>query len=373
MTSTTNTIEEDSNQIVNEGCLTNISADGRSLFRSTIQSLIYARGGNGHLRNARSFGKQSKMRSELTELLIDCDVFRPRDSYSLDIFGALIENSLNRRHPEMQPFRLIVTSTRSINDTFLYPTRDINYEETPKTNLVLYRNSQGHYIAVIKPNKFFRCSRICFSCKSAFTTLARHNANCCEKCRYCGQRGSVVPCPDDQSAEIQCEACNTRFFNRKCFKKHKTSMCAQIHTCLRCGQRYAIRIGKHVCGHRWCSRCHSYHQADRGCFVTKIKPPIASAKFKMCVFDFECRQQSESRPGVFLHEPNFAALSVTCDSCIDSGEWRSKTCQKCENEEGYFSQVHDANCNPAKELLAFIKRITAPGATTIAISHFGEF
>lgn len=359
-------------KLTHNGLLPNIS-NGDCLFKAVIMGrLSQISSADGHnMRLAKQISVADIKKNAITyqrhiqPLIRFC--CKLGNIYPLRINTRIIERYLNNTFPQQAPHRLIVVEDASISTPWLYPSKEREYPDIPKSNIVILLKD-GHFTTVWNHNKFFNAREICYDCRISIDRWSRHSITCKVKCKHCGQQRQSS-CPEE-TTHISCIKCFTTFKNVSCFQAHLTRTCSQIKTCLDCCCRYKTSK-EHKCGHKYCPKCHMIHSTKRGCFLSKLASPKQSPKYQLVSFDYETRQ--EEGPDGIQHVVNFAAVRFACHACMDSGDWEERKCSKCHNHLKYWSEAEGV-LNPVKSMLEFIIENTGKKTTTICMGHYaGRF
>jgi hypothetical protein len=129
--------------------------------------------------------------------------------------------------------------------------------------------------------------------------------------------------------------------------------------CEKCGIIWNVdlntRKGRkgHVCGEKYCYRCDTYHDKERGCFIKLIEPgdSFKSNRYRIVAVDMEtmqhepacleqkrkyransskicCRNENEQQQqrqneatNKKNHRVNFISAKIGCPECIENGQW----------------------------------------------------
>jgi len=144
--------------------------------------------------------------------------------------------------------------------------------------LDLYLNYE-HFDVISSLPRFFDKprKRYCYWCEATYDKDRNHDMSCKALCLRCRQHGKG-PCQPN-TEEKKCFSCNQLFNNKECMELHeKNGTCGRFQRCTKCGviwnreEMERKKRGFHVCNHRFCSKCKTYHDRARGCYITVPKP-----------------------------------------------------------------------------------------------------
>lgn len=255
-------------------CIQNSVSDNYCLFRAAIQSLILSTDDHHKTGDALNVGTGASNLPHLLQLIRYADIEEGQIDFPLMTYGPIIEAFFNETFPEKSPYRLIVTTTHDIKDSFAYPINNF-YDTVPRSNLLLYL-IDNHYYCVSRPTRFFNSRYVCYSCNTTFMNLRSHRKDCPDRCRYCYQWNSIVPCPDEDGVKINCQECNKVFKNKKCYDYHLKTNCRHFKTCSQCSKRYMRKKG-HKCYMITCKKCSKTHDKRKQCFIDYLNSIVEYA------------------------------------------------------------------------------------------------
>lgn len=256
----------------------------------------------------------------------------------------------------------------------------------------------AHFDGVRCVNTLFGKSFYCPECQLAFGNRMDHTAKCVQKCRGCGGFGAQFPCRGGLS--IECSDCDTKFVSRECYERHLGMQCDTFKTCKDCGVKYhakqVVRLSKekkHVCTHKFCGHCCTFHKADQPCYIQKVNPKNDEKPCRFLAYDFECSQHTRPYQDKewFLHEVirdenalvlhniffvqvNFVCAMVTCTECIAQNTWKDLTRTDCKvcgpQKRKTWSEAEGQS--PLSEFVKWILQDLNKNYTTYAFAHYGN-